>query len=54
MYKNGLSYARCTAVVLLTHIVMLAAILLRGNYGTLRDIVPLGVVVLCLAGIRYT
>ena len=48
MYKNGLSYARCTAVVLLTHIVMLAAILLRGNYGTLRDIVPLGVVVLGL------
>lgn len=48
MYKNGLSYARCTAVVLLTHIVMLAAILLRGNYETLRDIVPLGVVVLGL------
>ena len=34
MYKNGLSYGKCTAIVLITHIVMLAAILLRGKYET--------------------
>ncbi len=48
MYKNGLSYAKCTFVVLLTHIIMLAAILLRGKYDVPQDIMPLATAILGL------
>ncbi len=48
MYKNGLSYANCTAMVFLTHLVMLAAILLRGQYDTPQDIMPLALAVIGL------
>ena len=46
MYKNGLSYGKCTAIVLITHIVMLAAILLRGKYENPQEIIPLAVAVI--------
>ena len=48
MYKNGLSYGGCTAIVLLTHGIMLLAILLRGNYDAVQDLLPLTVAVLGL------
>ena len=48
MYKNGLSYGKCTAIVLITHIVMLAAILLRGKYENPQQIIPLAVAVIGL------
>ena len=48
MYKNGLTYGKCTAIVLLTHIIMLLAILLRGKYDTPQDILPLAVAVIGL------
>ena len=46
MYKNGLSYGKCAAIVLITHIVMLAAILLRGKYENPQQIIPLAVAVI--------
>lgn len=48
MYKNGLTYGKCTTIVLLTHIIMLLAILLRGKYDTPQDILPLAVAVIGL------
>ncbi len=48
MYKNGLSYAGCTSIVLLTHLIMLAAILLRGNYDGLASVLPLATAVIGL------
>ena len=48
MYKNGLRYGSCTAIVLLTHTIMLLAVLLRGNYDTPQDILPLTVAVIGL------
>lgn len=48
MYKNGLSYANCTAIVLLTHGIMLLAVLMRGNYDALQDILPLAIAVIGL------
>ena len=48
MYKNGLSYGKCTAIVLITHIVMLTAILLRGKYENPQQIIPLAVAVIGL------
>lgn len=48
MYKNGISYAKCTAMVLLTHVIMLLAILLRGKYDTPQDILPLAAAVIGL------
>ena len=48
MYKNGLRYGSCTAIVLLTHTIMLLAVLLRGNYDTPQDILPLTVAVIVL------
>lgn len=53
MYKNGLSYAKCTAVVLFTHCIMLLAILLRGKYNAPQDIMPLAAAVIGL-DIVYT
>lgn len=48
MYKNGISYAKCTAMVLLTHVIMLLAILLRGKFDTPQDILPLSAAVIGL------
>lgn len=48
MYKNNLSYAKCTAVVLCTHIILLLTVLLRGNTESAMDVVPLAVAVLGL------
>ncbi len=48
MYKNGLSYANCTGMVFFVHIVMLLAIVLRGNYESIIDVFPLMVAVLGL------
>ena len=54
MYKNGLSYGKCTAIVLITHIVMLAAILLRGKYENPQQIIPLAVAVIGLDTVYCT
>ena len=40
MYHNGLRYGRIAALVLFTHIVMLLAVLFRGNYETIQDLAP--------------
>lgn len=48
MYKNGISYAKCTAAVLLTHIIMLLVILLRGKYDAPQDLLPLAAAVIGL------
>ena len=48
MYKNGLSYAKCTSVVLFTHIIMLFAIILRGRYDTMQDVMLLAIAVIGL------
>lgn len=48
MYKNGISYGKCTCVVLLTHMIMLTAILLRGSYDAPQDVTPLAAAVLGL------
>ena len=48
MYHNGLRYGRIAALVLFTHIVMLLAVLFRGNYETIQDLAPLTIAVLGL------
>ena len=48
MYHNGLRYGRIAALVLFTHIVMLLAVLFRGNYKTIQDLAPLTIAVLGL------
>lgn len=48
MYKNGISYAKCTSIVLFTHLIMLLAIFLRGNYDGLQDLLPLTAAVIGL------
>lgn len=48
MYKNGLNYGSCSFAVVLTHIVMLVAVLLRGTYDSVMDILPLAGAVLGL------
>ncbi len=53
MYKNGISYGKCTGIVLFTHCIMLLAILLRGNYSSFGDLLPLSVAVIGL-DIVYT
>lgn len=48
MYRNNLSYAKCTFVIFLTHMVMLAAAFFRGGCENVWDIVPLAGAVLGL------
>lgn len=48
MYKNGISYAKCTFIVISTHVVMLLAILLRGNCDGLQTLLPLATAVIGL------
>ncbi len=48
MFKNGLSYGNCTAIVLVVHIIMLLAAVLRGGCENLVDVVPLTIAVLGL------
>ncbi|MBQ8687221.1 MAG: FtsW/RodA/SpoVE family cell cycle protein [Ruminococcus sp.] len=48
MFHNKLRYGNISILVLLTHLVMLAAVLFRGNYEDIRDIVPLTIAVFSL------
>lgn len=48
MYKNHLSYAKCTFVVIMTHAIMILTALLRGNCDALEILLPLTVAVLGL------
>ena len=48
LYKNNLSYAKCTFMVLATHTIMLLTVLLRGNSENAADILPLSAAVLGL------
>ncbi len=48
MYKNNLSYAKCTFMVFAVHLIMLLAVLLRGNCESAADVLPLAAAVLGL------
>lgn len=48
MFHNKLSYGRISLLVLLTHTVMLAAVLFRGNYKDITDLIPLTAAVFAL------
>jgi len=48
VYKNHLSYAKCTFVVIMTHAIMILTALLRGNCDALETLLPLTVAVLGL------
>ncbi len=48
MYHNGLRYGRIAALVFFTHVIMLLAVLFRGNYETIQDMIPLSGAVLGL------
>lgn len=48
MYHNGLRYGRIAALVFFTHMIMLLAVLFRGNYETIQDMIPLSGAVLGL------
>ena len=48
MYHNGLRYGRIAALVFFTHVIMLLAVLFRGNYETIQDLIPLSSAVLGL------
>lgn len=48
MFHNKLSYGRISALVLMTHTVMLAAVLFRGNYKDITDLIPLTAAVFAL------
>ncbi len=48
MFHNKLSYGRISALVLMTHLIMLAAALFRGRYEDFTDIFPLAAAVFAL------
>ena len=48
VFKNGLSYAGCIVMMLLSHAAMLGIVLVRGNYDTPADLLPLVLAVLGL------
>ena len=48
MYHNGLRYGRIAALVFFTHIIMLLAVLFRGNYEAIQELFPLASAVLGL------
>lgn len=48
MYHNGLRYSRIATLVFFTHVIMLLAVLFRGNYETIQDLFPLSSAVLGL------
>ncbi|MDD6269369.1 MAG: FtsW/RodA/SpoVE family cell cycle protein [Oscillospiraceae bacterium] len=48
MFHNKLNYGRISILVLMTHFIMLAAVLFRGNYKEITDILPLTAAVFAL------
>ena len=48
MFHNKLNYGRITFLVFMTHAVMLAAVLFRGNYKDITDMIPLTTAVFAL------
>jgi len=48
MFHNKLSYGRITFLVFMTHAIMLAAVLFRGNYKDITDMLQLTTAVFAL------
>lgn len=48
MFHNGIRYGRSIILVLLTHLIMLSAVVLRGNYDNIQQVYPLAIAVLGL------
>ena len=48
MFHNKLSYGRISILVLMTHLIMMAAVLFRGNYNDVTELLPLTIAVFSL------